>query len=452
MTSDPPTSEVPPTRVRYRVLAFLCSLSLVVYLDRICISQAVGPIQQELGIDNRWMGYVLSAFTLAYGLFEIPTGHWGDRYGSRGVLTRIVLWWSVFTALTGAATGLAMLLVVRFLFGAGEAGAMPNLCRVVARWFPPEGRGRAQGLVVTSAQIGGAIAPVATAYLIRAAGWRCAFALFGLVGVAWAAAFFAWYRDDPAEHPAVNEAERDLIAGAAERLPAAGGRHLVVPWGEILGNANVWLMGLIMACISAVAYMYFTWYPRYLQDARYVEPVASGWLAGLVLAGGAVGGVLGGLLGDWLFRVLGRRYASRKWIGGVGLVVAANALWVGASCDSPVAAALWTALANLSANVQLAAWWAVVTDISGRHVGVMFGLMNSLGVPGAFASPIFLGHLTDHLGRLGYEGRARWDPAFAVFAVVLLIGAACWVFVDPSKKLPAPSARPPDPGDCLPAA
>ena len=115
MTSDPPTSEVPPTRVRYRVLAFLCSLSLVVYLDRICISQAVGPIQQELGIDNRWMGYVLRAFTLAYGLFEIPTGHWGDRYGSRGVLTRIVLWWSVFTALTGAATGLAMLLVVRFL-------------------------------------------------------------------------------------------------------------------------------------------------------------------------------------------------------------------------------------------------------------------------------------------------------------------------------------------------
>jgi sugar phosphate permease len=433
------------------VLAFLCTLSLVVYLDRICISQAVGPIQQELGIDNVWMGYVLSAFTLAYGLFEIPTGHWGDRYGSRGVLTRIVLWWSAFTALTGAATGLAMLLVVRFLFGAGEAGAMPNLCRVVARWFPPGGRGRAQGLVVTSAQVGGAIAPVATAYLIRAAGWRWAFALFGLIGAAWAAVFFIWYRDNPAEHPAVNAAERDLITAGADHRPP-GGHDLTVPWGQILGNANVWLMGLIMACISAVAYMYFTWYPRYLQDARQVEPVTSGWLAGMVLAGGAVGGVLGGLLGDWLFRLLGYSYTSRRWIGGVGLVVAANALWVGASCDNPVAAASWTALANLSANVQLAAWWAVVTDISGRHIGVMFGLMNSLGVPGAFVSPIFLGYLTDHLARRGYEGRARWDPAFAVYAVILLIGAACWVFVDPSKKLADPSAHPADPGKCLPAA
>ncbi len=443
MIGNPRTPDLPrtdaaarPTRVRYGVLAFLCTLSFVVYLDRICIGQAVGPIQQELGIDNRWMSYILGAFTLAYGLFEIPTGHWGDRYGSRGVLTRIVLWWSAFTALTGAATGVAMLIVVRFLFGAGEAGAMPNICRVVARWFPSSARGHAQGLVVTSAQVGGAIAPVATAYLIRAAGWRWAFGLFGILGVVWSVIFFTWFRDDPAAHPGVNDAERRLIAAGGLRAPA--GHDLAIPWRQILGNTNVWLMGLIMACISAVAYMYFSWYPLYLQDARHVEPVTSGWLASLVLAGGAVGGVLGGFLGDWLVRFRGQRPTSRRWIGSLGLVVAAGALLAGIFCDDPLAAALWTALASLSANVQLASWWAVVTDISGRHVGVMFGFMNSLGVPGAFLSQVFLGHLTYWLGKQGFEGRAQWDPGFWVYAGILLVGALCWLFVDSTKKLADP--------------
>src|SRR5579883_957729 len=230
MTSDPPTSEVPPTQVRYRVLAFLCSLSLVVYLDRICISQAVGPIQQELGIDNRWMGYVLSAFTLAYGLFEIPTGHWGDRYGSRGVLTRIVLWWSVFTALTGASAGLAMLLVVRFLFGAGEAGALPNTARVLRSWFPESSRGRAQGTVTPAMLLGGAVAPVAAQFLIDQAGWRWSFVIFGLIGLGWAVSFYRWFRDEPADHPATNEAERRLIdAGRTSQEPLPLAEETLAP-------------------------------------------------------------------------------------------------------------------------------------------------------------------------------------------------------------------------------
>ena len=141
------------------MLGFLCSLSFVLYLDRVCIGQAATFIQADLGLSNTQMGYALSAFVLAYGLFEVPTGRWGDRFGSRGVLTRIVLWWSAFTALTGAATGLVMLVAVRFLFGAGEAGAYPNAARVVARWFPRAQRGAPQGLMLPSAQSGATIAP-----------------------------------------------------------------------------------------------------------------------------------------------------------------------------------------------------------------------------------------------------------------------------------------------------
>ena len=153
----------PPTRVRYQVLTWLCVLAFIFYVDRICISKAVSAIEADLGLSHTEMSYVLAAFTLAYILFEVPTGSWGDRHGSRGVMTRIVVWWSVFTALTGAAVGLWSLLAVRFLFGAGEAGALPNTARIIARWFPAEGRGPAQGLINTTALIGGSAAPVAAA-------------------------------------------------------------------------------------------------------------------------------------------------------------------------------------------------------------------------------------------------------------------------------------------------
>ena len=152
------------TKARFKVLGVLCLLSGVLYLDRICISAAVDSIQTDLKITNTQTSYVLMAFTLAYGLFEIPTGRWGDRLGARRVLTRISLWWSAFTALTGACTGFWMLLGVRFLFGAGEAGAFPNVARVMSRWFPDHERGRAQGILLAASQVGGALAPFLAAH------------------------------------------------------------------------------------------------------------------------------------------------------------------------------------------------------------------------------------------------------------------------------------------------
>ena len=183
---------------------------------------------------------MLMAFTLAYGLFEVPTGRWGDRIGGRRVLTRISLWWSAFTAMTGACTGLWSLVAVRFLFGAGEAGAFPNVARVLSRWFPDEERGRAQGLLLAaSSSIGGAIAPFLAAVLIQGIGWRWTFAAFGGVGAAWAAGFWWWFRDDPAAHPAVDPAELAHIGRRATSGdvhprspgPPSPGTRASAPWG-----------------------------------------------------------------------------------------------------------------------------------------------------------------------------------------------------------------------------
>src|SRR5438270_5107528 len=199
------------SRVRYKVLAFAVALAAVTYLDRVCIAQTAGDMMRELGLTNVQMGFVFSAFTIAYALFEIPTGAWGDRIGTRRVLTRIVVWWSSFTIATAAAFNYASLLAVRFLFGMGEAGAFPNVSKTFSRWFPVAERGTAQGIFFAGAHLGGGLTPLLVTYLLLFMPWRMVFVVFGAVGFFWAWAWYAWYRDDPAMHPSVGLEEREHI-------------------------------------------------------------------------------------------------------------------------------------------------------------------------------------------------------------------------------------------------
>jgi MFS family permease len=417
-----------PTRARLIVLAFLCSLSFVLYLDRICMSQAVVPIQEELHLSNGEMSLVLMAFTLAYGLFEVPTGHWGDRIGARAVLTRIALWWSVFTALTGACPNLAALLVVRFLFGAGEAGAYPNTARVVARWFPASERGRAQGLIIFAALLGGTASPVMAGHLIAAVGWRWAFLVFGLTGVLWAGAFWAWFHDEPAGHPAVNNAELQRIGSPG---PAAGGRHhAAIPWRAVFSNPSIWLLGAITTCGAFNAYLYYSWFPKYLQAGRGVGNIEAGWLAGLVLGCGAAGTLSGGLAADLVVRRGSDLGRARRWLGGGAFLLAAGFLLLAVRSESPRVSAVLTGLSYASAASAQSNWWSCAIETSGRHVGALFGLMNAMGVIGAMASQYFFGAFADWRAGQGVTGRAQWDPAFYVVAGVLLTASLCWFFYD----------------------
>jgi ACS family glucarate transporter-like MFS transporter len=426
-----PSADVRPTRGRLVVLAFLCGLSFVLYLDRVCMSQALKPIKTEMGLDDQQMAFVMMAFTLAYGLFEVPTGHWGDRVGPRKVLTRIVLWWSAFTALTAACVGFWSLLLVRFLFGAGEAGAYPNAARVTSRWFPPHERGRVQGLFLMPALLGGMAAPTLTAYLIEFSGWRSAFILYCLVGVAWAAAFAFWFRDDPAAHPRVNAAElRHITAGA----PPAAAHAAPIPWDRVVHNSNIWLLGATTICASFMSYLYFTWYPTYLQEARNLDNIRAGWLASLVLGGGAAGVLGGGLLADAL-GLRGRRARWRSVFGMTAFILAAGLLIVGSRCDDPYLSAGLVAVSFLALMSQQPIWWSAAIDTSGRHVGALFGLMNGLGTIGALSSQYLFGAFTKWRKDLGFIGREQSDPVFVVYAILLLVGACCWLFVNPAQKI-----------------
>jgi len=404
------------------VLLFLCTLAFVFYLDRVCMAQAAKPIQDRFELKNWHMSLVHMAFTLAYGLFEVPTGRWGDRIGARKILTRIAVWWSIFTALTAACWGLVSLVVIRFLFGAGEAGAYPNIARILARWFPEKQRGRVQGVMLTAALLGGAAAPALAAQLIHGAGWRATFLVFGSAGIIWASAFWFWFRDDPAAHRAVNDAELEEI-GAAGPPPVT--KREPIPWRIALRNPSIWLLGVIMLCTSFHSYLYFSWFPTYLQSGRGVEQRPAGWLASLVLAGGAAGNLGGGFLADRLARG-GNRVRFRRWHGGLAFGLAAFALLIGVRCHAPLTTSIFAAISSLTAASILSTWWSTAIEVSGKHIGSLFGLMNSMGVIGAMGSQLFFGAFADWRGSLGYTGRAQWDPAFYLVEALLLVAALCW--------------------------
>ena len=408
-----------PTRVRHGVLAFTLALTAVAYLDRVCIATAAPAMKGDLALSDAQIGYVFSAFTLAYALFEVPSGWLADRFGARLTLTRIVVWWSAMTAATGLVGGFGSLFTVRFLFGAGEAGTFPSIARAYGRWLPARERGRAFGLALMTAALGGAVTQPLVVSLLRIFHWRLTFPIFGAVGAIWALAWFWWFRDDPHRHPAVNAAELEII-GSAPLLP-----HDAVPWGNLLRSHS--LLALCVMYGSAIYgwYFYITWLPTYLL-ARGFDLQQVGWLASLPLLSIAAGVFVGGSMSDVLVRRWGVR-AGRRAPGIVGLPLAALAVIGAIVTETPlVAASLLAAAAGLAA-LGVSPAWAVCLEIGRRHAGVVSGTMNTFGNLGGALSPIVVG--------LSLQRWGSWNLPLLTVAGFYLVAAVCWLGVDPADPI-----------------
>ncbi|MGL4551565.1 MAG: MFS transporter [Gemmataceae bacterium] len=435
-----------PTGVRHGVLALACTLSLVTYLDRICIMRARHDIQRDLGIGDAMMGFVFSAFTLGYLLFEVPAGWMGDRWGARAVLTRIVLGWSLFTALTGfvypfhlpLAFGLALdaavaLIVIRFLFGVGEAGAYPNLTRVVGDWFPAAERGTAQGAIFTAARVGGAFAPLILGRLSAVVGWRWAFAVLGAVGVVWVAAFYAWFRDRPSEHPGVNDAERRLIEG--DTPPERGG-HSWPGFAPIFLNVSVLAMCWAAVWVCVGWYFYPTWQPKYLEERFGFK--ADGWalevMTGMPFLAGAAGCLTGGRLSDVLIRTaLGPRW-GRAVIGLVGFLGAGTCFVLATFTGEAWAAVALLCLASFLNDLAIPVLWAAAAEVGGRYAGSVAGVMNTAGGVGAFLCPILIPVVLKWLPP-DLDPAGRWRIIFLGLAGAWFLAAAAWLLIDVNQPV-----------------
>jgi MFS family permease len=402
------------------LVAFTLLLAALAYLDRVAISTASVAIRRDLGLSDAQLGYVFSAFTLSYALFEIPSGWLADRFGPRLMLTRIVVWWSAMTAATGLAGGFVSLLGVRFLFGMGEAGAFPAVARAFARWLPSRDRGRSFGLAVMTGVLGGALTQPLVVAMLGLMSWRAAFPLFGLIGLFWAAAWFLWFRDEPREHAGVNAAELRLIG--QEALPA---RH-DVPWRRLLASPSLRRLCLMYGGTIYGWYFYLTWLPQYLLRARGFELRQVGWLAALPLVGIAMGVMAGGWVSDALMRRYGPR-KGRSLSGLVGLPLASASIIGAIATASPPRAAAALSLAAGLAALAVAPAWAACLDIGGHHAGVVTGAMNTFGNLGGALSPVVVGLCLERWG--------SWNAPLFTVALGYLAAAACWLGIDASRPL-----------------
>jgi MFS family permease len=411
------------TRVRHKVLAMTVALGAITYLDRVTISVTRPDVARDLNLSATQMGYVFSAFYLAYALFEIPSGSWGDRVGTRRVLTRIVCWWSAFTVLTGTAFNYASLVVIRFLFGSGEAGAWPNVAQTFSRWFPREERGRAQGIFFMGAHLAGGLTPMLVTALLVYFNWRSLFALFGAVGFVWSVAWYRWFRDSPAEHPAVSAAERELIQRGATARPghALDGTH----WKRLLWNRTVICLCLMYFTQTFGGAFYVTWLPTYLAS-RGLTGMTAGVLAGLPLMLSAAADLLGGVATDRAVRRLGLRL-GRITIGGGALAAAGLFTIASTLVESAVAAAVLIALGGASSNFLLGAAWGTCLDIGGRRSGSVSAAMNTSGQVGSILSPILVAEVVRRF--------SQWSAPLYATGVLFLLGALCWLWVDPTKPV-----------------
>lgn len=401
-----------PSRTRHSVVGLAISLAILSYVQRVAISEAAGPIMRDLHIAKDQMGLVFGAFGLSYALFEVPMGLLGDRLGVRRVLTQIVLAWSAFTALTGAAWNVVSLYVVRFLFGAGEAGCFPNLTRMLSAWLPVRERIRAQSLMWAFARWGGAATPPLALFCIALFGWRLAFVSFAALGVIWCVVFLLWFTDDPARHRAVNQAERELLEASRVLTTHQPGQRR---WLSLLLTRQVFLLALQYFCFSYVWYFYITWLPTYLEQGRGQSPERAAALAILPLLFGGFGSLTTGLLPARI---------SRRAIAVCGFSGTAILLFAMTHIDSVVPAMLAMGLASFSSDLTMPISWDACVDIGGPYTATVAATMNMLGNLAGFAAPVAGGILLERTG-------GDWNLLIDTMAVAALLSAACWLFLSP---------------------
>ncbi len=299
---------------------------------------------------------------------------------------RVVVWWSFFTAATAWAGSALSMMVIRFLFGAGEAGCFPNITKAFTTWLPKDERVRAQSVLWLSARWGGAVTPLlVVAVLSVVSSWRRAFELFGLVGIVWAVLFYRWFRDNPHEHPSVNDAEKKLLTG----VDNLASRHAEVPWRVFFSSPSAWLLWIQYACLSYVWYFYITWFPTYLErtHGRSLGPVALAVLAGLPLFGGGFGSLISGFCAAPLARRIGGMGRARKLLAAGGFVAASVFFLASMHARDPILMPVLIALGGLSIDFVLPCAWGTCMDVGGRFAGTFSGTHEHDGQPGRLRRP-----------------------------------------------------------------
>jgi ACS family glucarate transporter-like MFS transporter len=408
-------------RQRYKVLTLLFVLSMITFLDRVCLSVAGPRMQSDLHISPEMWGWVVGVFAISYGLFQIPSGVLGDRWGARKILVLIVCWWSVFTFLTGSVTSVPLLLVTRFLFGAGEGGAYPNSSAAISRWFPATERARSHGVIWTASRLGGAVTPLLIIPLQYRYGWRIGFHFLGVLGILWALAWFLWFRDRPSEMPMISKQELEEIGE-----PAVVRARQPLPWKTALRSLNLWYILIMYHFFGYTSYFYLSWLNTYLVSGRGFEDKDIIFLSALPFFAGALGNFIGGFAGDFIVTRIGVKW-GRRAVGSLGMTCSAAFTLAAALSANRVAAIIFLALGAGAADFLLPTCWATCLDIAKKYTASVTATMNAAGQLGSFVSGVLFGYAV--------TAWHSYDLPLIPMAAISVCGAVVWLKIDATQEL-----------------
>ena len=389
------------------ILTRLVLLGVVTFLDRINISVAGSSIMHDLNLSAAEWGWVQSAFILSYGLMQIPMGALGDRYGHRKILSMIVLWWSLFTAFTGMAGGLASLLVIRFMFGIGEAGSSPCSTGVISRWFEKHEVGKAQGYVWAASRMGGALTPFVVIPVMTLLGWREAFYILGALGIVWAAVWYFYYRDRQPE-----------TAKETVRQP--------IPWRTILHHKQFWIICAMYFFYAFGSWFFFSWFPTFMELGRGFAKSELTYAVAVPFIMSMIGNISGGYLTDRLTKKYGLKI-GRKALGSTSLAVSAVCMFLAAFIPGKMAVFVFLSLCFGIFDLMLPSAWALCIDLGKQHAGTISGAMNTAGNLGGFFCGILFGQLVQSSG--------NYNLPLYMIAGMLIISAALFALINPTKPI-----------------
>jgi ACS family glucarate transporter-like MFS transporter len=437
------------SRVRWFLIFWLFVLSAVSYLDRVNISIAGGAIVDAYHLTDVQLGKVFSAMVAGYALFQTVGGHLADRYGPRRVLTGGVVWWGIFTALTALvpaniAHALWLFVAVRFLLGAGEAVIYPAANKFVANWIPVRERGIANGWIFAGVGAGAGLTPPLITYLMIHYGWRSSFWVCAAIGVLAGGVWFIAARDTPEEHPRVSASELFAIRSGLtiatatvatendQSSPAAEGssegrNKVLVPWLRVVQSREVWAVTISYFCYGYVAWIFFSWFYRYLAKVRGLDLKASAFYSMLPFLAMLVGCLLGGTLNDRLTKWRGPRL-GRCGLAAFAMAIAGIFIALGSQVHGAELASVVLAGGAGALYLSQSSFWSLTADIAGGSAGSVSGFMNMGGQIGGAVT----GSLTPWIAV-----RYGWTASFLVAAALCLLGAVSWLAVNPQSTLTA---------------
>ena len=407
---------------RYRVIILLYFLVLITYLDRTTISLVGLRIKSTFHLSNSQFGWVLGAFALSYALFEIPSALLGDRIGQRKVFLRIVIWWSIFTALTGAVNGLTSLVIVRFMFGAGESGAFPNSCGVISRWLPGTETTRGNSWVSMGASSGAALAPLIVLPIALAYGWRAPFFVNALIGMIWVLICYLWFRNHPKEMKNISVGEREFIESNRSFTNHTQTFH----WRKAFGSPMLWALFISYFCIQWANFFFLSWMPNYLQEGKHFSEHEMKSTTSNLFAFAIASAFLCGIFSDWLVKRKGNGF-TRKSIAVVCCLIMAVLIFISSQSTNHFLVSISLISAYFFLPPVTLTSFATCVDIGGDRAATIAGIMNFFGQIGSFAMGVIFGKIVD----LTHSFEV---PQF-IMAGILVVGSLCWMMIDASKKI-----------------